>query len=102
MTKIIVFALSLLIGLPAWAQEQQEARAPAANAGAAPFDMVAADRETAWRINRQTGEVLICRINTTAGLDTVAATCVPATMGAGGAAQQSRLPAEAPGGTSRP
>lgn len=93
MIPIIVLATGLILAPPALAQ-QQEARAPTGQTGQTIYDMVTADRETAWRINRLTGEVMICRVNTTAGLDTVSATCAMAGMGGGGA-QQSQVPAAA-------
>ncbi|WP_142849205.1 hypothetical protein [Telmatospirillum sp. J64-1] len=48
------------------------------------FDIVAGDRDTAWRINRQTGEVMVCRVNPVA-VDTVSALCAPAQQVAGAA-----------------
>ena len=90
----------MLAGLPALAQEQEQQQAltppAAAQGGGAPYDIVAADRETAWRINRQTGEVTVCRVDT-ASLDGVRARCAPATIET--APQQSQL---APGGIKRP
>lgn len=105
---VAVLALGLLPS-PAGAQEQQEALRPPQAAGpAAPiFDMVAADRETAWRINRATGEVMVCRIDTTSSLDTVRARCAPVAMERGGAMegggpQQSMAPPPAGPGAPRP
>lgn len=85
-----LLALALLIH-PAMAQEQEALRPPEAPANAAqPFDMVAADRETAWRINRQTGEIVVCRIDTTGSLEAVRARCSPAPIETG--PQQSMTP----------
>lgn len=94
-------ALAVLAGLlapAALAQEQpppqQQAMTPGAQAGGPPvYEMVAADRETAWRINRVTGEVTICRIDTTGGLDSVRARCAPAALQAGGGEQSMAPPA---------
>lgn len=102
---VLILALALQ-ALPAVAQEQQALRPPqASGAATAPiFDMVAADRETAWRINRATGEVMVCRIDTTSSLDTVRARCAPVAMESGGP-QQSQAPSPPPpanGGASRP
>ncbi|MGE5517688.1 MAG: hypothetical protein ACM31D_17935 [Bacteroidota bacterium] len=81
----------VLIGAPALAQEQQ-ARAPAAphQGGDTVYEMVAGDRETAWRINRITGEIVICRVDTTGSLDSARARCAPATIET--APQQSQMP----------
>lgn len=82
---ILAVAFSLL-AFPALAQDQQapdqqEAlRPPQAEAAQPIFDMVATDRETAWRINRVTGEMVVCRVETTASLDTVRARCTPAAI----------------------
>lgn len=62
------------------------------------YDLVAADRETAWRINRETGEVTVCRVDTTATLDGVRARCAPVIEDRG--PQQARTPAD--GGINRP
>jgi hypothetical protein len=88
----------MLAALPAWAQDQQQALNPPAGppAGQQVYDIVAADRETAWRINRQTGEVTVCKVDT-ASLDGVRARCAPAIVET--APQQSQL---APGGIKRP
>lgn len=89
--------LVALFPLAAMAQEQEALRPPQAPAGgAAVFDMVAADRETAWRINRQTGEMVVCRIDTTGSLETVRARCSPVAFETG--AQQSMTPPAAAGG----
>ena len=89
-------AAALLLADPALAQDQ-EARSPAAppaqagSAGAAAiYDMVAGDRETAWRINRMTGEMVICRVDTTGSLDSARARCSPVVFET--QPQQSRLP----------
>jgi hypothetical protein len=82
---------------PAVAQEQQ-ALTPPAGAGQPVYDMVAADRETAWRINRVTGEVTVCRVETAASLDGVRARCAPVIQDKG--PQQSQTPP--PGGINRP
>ncbi|MBI5163673.1 MAG: hypothetical protein HY985_07205 [Magnetospirillum sp.] len=88
-----IAAACLAAAVPARAQPEQEARLlpPAATNAAQPYDLVATDRETAWRINRITGEVMVCRIDTTGGLDSVRARCAAATMGGGGP-QQSMTP----------
>lgn len=88
----------MLAALPAGAQEQQQALSPPAGAAVDQqvYDIVAADRETAWRINRQTGEVTVCRVDT-ASLDGVRARCAPAIVET--APQQSQL---APGEIKRP
>jgi hypothetical protein len=98
---VLILALGLL-ALPAAAQEQQaqeqQALQPPQASGAATapiFDMVAADRETAWRINRATGEVMVCRIDTTTSLDAVRASCAPVAM-EGGGPQQSMTPPPSP------
>ncbi|MCR6629552.1 MAG: hypothetical protein NVV74_05535 [Magnetospirillum sp.] len=93
MGRLIGLAL-LLAALPAAAQEQQQqARAPAeAAGGGAVYDMVAGDRETAWRINRVTGEIVICRVDTTGSLDSARARCSPAVHETG--PQQSRAAPE--------
>lgn len=93
------FILALLALLPSagLAQDQQTAKIaePASPQGAA-YDIVAADRETAWRINRVTGEIAVCRIDTTGSLESgPKASCAPAAM-QGAAAQQSRAPAGRP------
>lgn len=91
----------LLAVWPAAAQEQQAlttppgAAPPAAQGGA--YDIVAADRDTAWRINRMTGEVTVCRVDSAASLDRVGARCAPAVQETG--PQQSQT---APGGIRRP
>ncbi len=88
-------AAALLLADPALAQEQ-EARTPApppaqaGSSGAAIYDMVAGDRETAWRINRMTGEMVICRVDTTGSLDSARARCSPVVFET--QPQQSRLP----------
>ncbi|MEW5726219.1 MAG: hypothetical protein AB1918_00190 [Pseudomonadota bacterium] len=93
-----ILALAALAGLLAPAalaqeQPQQQAMTPGTQAGGPPvYEMVAADRETAWRINRVTGEVMICRIDTTGGLDSVRARCAPAALQAGGGGEQSMAP----------
>lgn len=93
-------ALFILASVPVLAQEQpqQQARAPSAPhpGGEAVYDMVAGDRETAWRINRVTGEIVICRVDTTGSLDSARARCSPAAVEA--AAQQSQIPT----GSARP
>lgn len=88
-----MMALALASGVvPAAAQDQQQARAPEAPRPAEPvYDMVAGDRETAWRINRVTGEVIICRVDTTGSLEAARARCAPAIFDT--LSQQSRLPA---------
>ncbi|HLO76734.1 MAG TPA: hypothetical protein VK196_09805 [Magnetospirillum sp.] len=94
--------LPLLAAAPALSQEQQ-ARAPErpTGAGEAIFDMVAGDRETAWRLNRVTGEILVCRIDTTGSLDSPKARCAPVTHET--PAQQSQAPqTRAPQGGTRP
>lgn len=95
----------LTAAAPVAAQEQQ-ARAPVGQppqqtgqqAGAPVYDMVAGDRETAWRINRITGEIVICRVDTTGSLEAARARCSPAAFDT--APQQSSVPA--PLGGSRP
>lgn len=84
-------AVLMLVSAPVLAQEQQ-ARAPTAphQGGDAVYDMVAGDRETAWRINRITGEIVICRVDTTGSLDSARARCAPATIET--APQQSQMP----------
>jgi hypothetical protein len=98
MRTAILAAAAVLAASAAQAQQaptEQQAALPAT--GQAVYDIVAADRETAWRINRVTGDVTICRIDTTGGLDSVRARCSPASMQAGGAGQQqSTAPAGAP------
>lgn len=92
--------LAVLIPLPAAAQEQQALNPPAAAqppGAQAVYDIVAADRETAWRINRVTGEITVCRVDTAASLDGVRARCAPAIQEAGPQQSQS-----APGGIRRP
>lgn len=93
-----LWAVIVLAAAPALAQEQQ-ARTPAPPPAGAVYDMVAGDRETAWRINRITGEILICRVDTTGSLDTARARCAPAVHET--PPQQSQLPA-APAGSTRP
>lgn len=88
---------ALLPAVPVAAQEQQQAAAPQP-AGQAVYDIVAADRETAWRINRMTGEVTVCRVDTTATLDGVRARCTVAVHDQ--APQQARTPPA--GGINRP
>lgn len=85
--------LLLLLAAPAHGQEEQQARAPGAPpaAGQSVYELVAGDRETAWRINRQTGEVLVCRVDTTGSLDVPRARCAPVTMET--PPQQSQVPA---------
>lgn len=97
MRLALVFVLA---AAPALAQEQEALRppqAPAAN-GSPVFDMVSGDRETAWRINRQTGDIVVCRIDTTGSLETVRARCSAAAVETG--PQQSMTPP--PPGGSRP
>lgn len=84
-----MLAILLLPGCPAVAQQQQ-ARTPTHPAGEAVYDMVAGDRETAWRINRITGEIVICRVDTTGSLDSARARCSPAAFET--APQQSLAP----------
>jgi hypothetical protein len=92
----LALSAPLLATSTALAQEQQ-ARTPAEPApGAAVYDLVAGDRETAWRINRVTGEVVVCRVDTTGSLDAARARCSPALLDT--ASQQSRTP----GGGGRP
>ncbi|MBC7906583.1 MAG: hypothetical protein H7Y60_07530 [Rhodospirillaceae bacterium] len=96
MRRLIV--LALLAPLPVAAQEQQALVPPAAPpSGQAVYDIVAADRETAWRINRLTGEITVCRVESAASLDGVRARCAPAIHD--NAPQQSQ---SAPGGIGRP
>lgn len=84
---------ALAAATPALAQEQQ-ARAPANQpqqlAGTPVYEMVAGDRETAWRINRVTGEIIICRVDTTGSLEAARARCSPAAIDT--APQQSLAP----------
>lgn len=80
------------------AQEQQQAATIPQAAGPPVYDIVAADRETAWRINRMTGEVTVCRVDTTATLDGVRARCTVATHDQ--VPQQARTPPD--GGINRP
>lgn len=97
--RVLTLATILLAGLlagPTVAQEQQAGAPPAPQPPA--FDIVAADRETAWRINRVTGDVTVCRVDTAASLDGVRARCAPAIMEGG--PQQSQMPAT--GGINRP
>lgn len=78
-----VWPLALLAATPAFGQEQtaqQQAQHPARAASVPVYEMVAGDRETAWRINRMTGEVMICRMDTTGSLDAVRARCAPASF----------------------
>lgn len=83
--------LVALFPLAAMAQEQEALRPPQAQGDGAPvFDLVAADRETAWRINRQTGDIVVCRIDTTGSLETVRARCSSVAFEPG--AQQSMTP----------
>lgn len=96
---ILGLILGLAAALPALAQAVAQER-PAAAPGpddAPVYDIVAADRETAWRINRVTGEVTVCRVDTAATLDGVRARCTPATLER--APQQAQTP---PGGINRP
>ncbi|MBC7953712.1 MAG: hypothetical protein H7Z12_18080 [Rhodospirillaceae bacterium] len=93
--------LAALVPMPVVAQEQQALNPPAAQSGAQPgaqavYDIVAADRETAWRINRVTGDITVCRVET-ASLDGVRARCAPAVQESGPQQSQS-----APGGIRRP
>lgn len=100
---------ALLTAGPTLAQDQQ-ARAPAAQpsqpAGTPVYDMVSGDRETAWRINRITGEIVICRVDTTGSLEAARARCSPAALETG--PQQSQIPpaqippAQIPPGGGRP
>lgn len=97
-----LWAVGLLAAFPAMAQEEQQARAPnqptpnqpapnqSATAGTPVYDMVAGDRETAWRINRVTGEIIICRVDTTGSLEAARARCSPAVVEPG--PQQSQTP----------
>lgn len=99
MSYVLPLALAAML-LPAAAPAQQAGRqgSPAAAAprpmhdttGRAIYDIVAADRETAWRLNRVTGEVTVCRVDTTR-VDGLSAHCASART-EGAAAQQSRLP----------
>lgn len=93
---------AMVVAAPVLAQEQQQARAPATppqqQAGPPVYDMVAGDRETAWRINRITGEIVICRVDTTGSLEAARARCSPAAFDT--VPQQSLAPA--PLGSSRP
>jgi hypothetical protein len=77
-------AISAILGLlafPALGQEQQEAlRPPQAEPGQPTYDVVAGDRETAWRINRVTGEMVVCRIDSAGSLEAVRARCTPAVI----------------------
>ena len=95
--------VALLLAAPAYGQEQQ-ARTPSQQlaAGQPVYDIVAGDRETAWRINRVTGEMLICRVDTTGSLDAARARCAPVAMET--PPQQSQLPAagQPPTGGARP
>lgn len=91
-----LWTVIMLAASPAMAQEQQ-ARAPSQPApsqstatGTPIYDMVAGDRETAWRINRVTGEIIICRVDTTGSLEAARARCSPAVVDAG--PQQSQTP----------
>lgn len=86
----------LAVAAPVAAQEQQQAAVPQPGQGV--YDIVAADRETAWRINRVTGEVTVCRVDTTATLDGVRARCAVAIHEQ--TPQQARTPPE--GGINRP
>ena len=81
---------ALLLAAPVAAQEQQAAAPPTAP-DKGLYDIVAADRETAWRINRVTGEVTVCRVDTTR-VDGLAARCTAAIMSGPGGAQQSQVP----------
>lgn len=106
MTRTVLCLAAILqaaVAAPALAQEQQAA-APGV-AGQQTYEIVSADRETAWRLNRSTGEITVCRVDTTASLDaTVRARCAPASMeGAsapparvGGGPQQSLVPGGTP------
>lgn len=90
--------LAALVPMPAAAQEQQALNPPAAQPGGqAVYDIVAADRETAWRINRVTGEITVCRVESAASLDGVRARCAPVVHET--TPQQSQA---APGGIRRP
>lgn len=93
--------LMLLLSLPAHGQEQQ-ARAPSQPppAGEPAYEIVAGDRETAWRLNRHSGEIVVCRVDTTGSLDAARARCSPATMET--PPQQSQVPAQSPAGGGRP
>lgn len=85
---------ALLTLVPAAAAQEQQARASGAErpaVGEPVYDIVAADRETAWRINRMTGEIVVCRVDTTGSLDSARARCSPAAFET--LPQQSRLPA---------
>ncbi|MGE5503656.1 MAG: hypothetical protein ACM31L_04465 [Actinomycetota bacterium] len=89
--RAAVAALVMLASLPAAAQQQRPEPQRDRDADLRlPYDMVAADRETAWRINRATGEVLVCRVDTTR-LEGPQARCTPAQM-TGQAPQQSMTP----------
>jgi hypothetical protein len=92
MRAAIVPVLLLAASLPAHAQGQrpETQRQETGTDPRLPYDIVAADRETAWRINRATGEVLVCRVDTTR-LEGPSARCTPAQM-AGQAPQQSMTP----------
>lgn len=86
---------ALLLAVPAHGQEQQARMPSQQHAGGPPvYDMVAGDRETAWRINRVTGEMLICRVDTTGSLDAARARCAPVAMET--PPQQSQVPAAGP------
>lgn len=105
--RLVLLALALLAPIFAsaalaqdqGAREQEALRPPQAVSSPPVFDMVASDRETAWRINRQTGEVVVCRIDTTSSLETVRARCAAAAIDTG--PQQSMTPPGGLGG-SRP
>lgn len=85
-----LWAALLLVAAPAQGQDQQ-ARAPAPPPGGPVYDMVAGDRETAWRINRVTGEMVVCRVDTTGSLDAARARCSPVAFDT--PPQQSQAPA---------
>jgi hypothetical protein len=93
-----LFLLALLATSTPLAAQEQQALTPSAvpPSGQAVYDIVAADRETAWRINRVTGEITVCRVET-ASLDGVRARCAPVIQEAGPQQSQS-----APGGIRRP
>ena len=99
--RILAAVLAIMPSV-ALAQQQEAANPAARDSQAGVYDMVAADRETAWRINRMTGEITVCRIDTTGSLDgAVRARCAPASM-EGAAAQQSQAPTAPSGGAGRP
>lgn len=106
MRTAVALLAAILAPAAAAAQDQQQAMTPgtgAATSGPPVYEIVAADRETAWRVNRVTGEVTICRIDTTGGLDSVRARCAPAAMAQGAGTEQSMTPpAAAPAGSGPP